>query len=75
MRALAAAGLGILFTTHDPNHAIRAADRAFLLRDGTRLAEGKVDTVLTREGLEMLYRAPVERIVDATTGASAFLPR
>ena len=28
MRALAAAGLGILFTTHDPNHAIRAADRA-----------------------------------------------
>jgi iron complex transport system ATP-binding protein len=75
MRALAAAGLGILFTTHDPNHAIRAADRAFLLRDGTRLAEGRVDTVLTREGLEMLYRAPVERIVDATTGALAFLPR
>ena len=34
IRALAAAGHGVLFTTHDPNHAMRAADRAFLLRDG-----------------------------------------
>ena len=48
IRALAAAGHGVLFTTHDPNHALRAADRAFLLRDGTRIAEGPVRTVLTR---------------------------
>ena len=34
IRALAEAGLGVLFTTHDPNHAMRAATRAFLLRDG-----------------------------------------
>ena len=34
IRALAASGHGVLFTTHDPNHALRAADRAFLLRDG-----------------------------------------
>ena len=31
IRALAASGLGVLFTTHDPNHALRAADRAYLL--------------------------------------------
>ncbi len=42
IRALAASGHGVLFTTHDPNHALRAADRAFLLRDGTQLAEGPV---------------------------------
>ena len=36
IRALAASGHGVLFTTHDPNHAMRAADRAFLLRQGTR---------------------------------------
>ena len=42
IRALAASGLGVLFTTHDPNHALRAADRAYLLRDGERLAEGPV---------------------------------
>ena len=34
IRALAASGHGVLFTTHDPNHALRAADRAYLLRDG-----------------------------------------
>jgi len=28
--ALAASGHGVLFTTHDPNHALRAADRAYL---------------------------------------------
>ena len=40
IRALAASGHGVLFTTHDPNHALRAADRAYLLRDGTRTGEG-----------------------------------
>ena len=40
MRALAAAGHGVLFTTHDPNHALRAADRAFLIRDGQCVADG-----------------------------------
>jgi iron complex transport system ATP-binding protein len=75
IRALAASGHGVLFTTHDPNHALRAADRAFLLREGMRLAEGPVGTVLTREQLEELYRARVERLVDPQTGAVAFLPK
>ena len=34
IRALAASGHGVLFTTHDPNQALRLADRAFLLRAG-----------------------------------------
>jgi len=74
IRALAASGHGVLFTTHDPNHALRAADRAYLLREGTRVAEGPVASVLNREQLEQLYRAPVERLVDPDTGAVAFLP-
>ena len=49
IRALAGAGHGVLFTTHDPNHALRAADRAYLLRAGERIAEGAVGAVLTRE--------------------------
>ncbi len=48
IRALAASGLGVLFTTHDPNHALRAADRAYLLRGGERIAEGEVQEILTR---------------------------
>lgn len=74
MKALAAAGHGVLFTTHDPNHALRAATRAYLLRDGTRIAEGAVATVLTRTQLETLYQAPVETLTDTVTGAAAFLP-
>src|SRR5262249_4094696 len=74
IRALAGAGHGILFTTHDPNHALRAADRAYLLRAGERVAEGTVGTVLTRERLEDLYGAPVEQLTDAATRHAAFLP-
>jgi len=73
IRALAAAGLGVLFTTHDPNHALRAADRAFLLRDGARIGEGAVAEVLTAANLTALYRAPVETLIDPA-GRIAFLP-
>jgi iron complex transport system ATP-binding protein len=74
MRALAEAGHGVLFTTHDPNHALRAAHRAYLLRDGERIAEGPVESVLTRAQLEALYRAPVEALTDRMSGKAAFLP-
>ena len=74
IRSLAAAGHGVLFTTHDPNHALRAADRAYLVRDGARIAEGAVGSVLTCDQLTSLYGAPVEKITDPAAGASAFLP-
>jgi iron complex transport system ATP-binding protein len=64
----------VLFTTHDPNHALRAADRAYLLRDGARIAEGAVATVLNRGQLEALYHTSVERLTDKDSGAVAFLP-
>jgi len=74
IRALAESGLGVMFTTHDPNHALRAADRAYLLRAGECLADGAVADVLTGERLEALYGAPVQRLRDGVTGAAAFLP-
>jgi iron complex transport system ATP-binding protein len=73
IRALAGMGHGVLFTTHDPNHALRAADRAYLLRAGERIAEGTVREVLTRAQLESLYGTRVEQLTDPA-GASAFLP-
>jgi iron complex transport system ATP-binding protein len=72
IRALAGAGHGVLFTTHDPNHALRAADRACLLRGGETLAAGPVGEVLTKPLLERLYGAPVETL--AADGRTAFLP-
>ncbi len=74
IRALADAGLGVLFTTHDPNHALRASDRVYLLREGRCLAEGMTGMTLNRAQLEALYKAPVEVIRDGLSGAVAFLP-
>jgi iron complex transport system ATP-binding protein len=74
IRALARSGHGVLFTTHDPNHALRAGDRAFLLRDGAGIAEGATGTVLNRAQLEALYGAPVETVTDTAAGTTAFLP-
>ena len=74
IRALAAAGHGVLFTTHDPNHAMRAADRAYLLREGARIAEGPIAAVLNRAQLEALYGAPVETVTETAGNRIAFLP-
>ena len=74
IRALGTSGHGVLFTTHDPNHAMRAADRAYLLRGGQRIGEGATGEVLNRVQLEALYQAPVELISDNRSGRTAFLP-
>ncbi len=70
--SLAAAGLAIAFSTHDPNHALRYAEGAMLIRDGCCLVSGDARTVLTRDHLQMLYDATVSEI--GSDGARAFLP-
>jgi iron complex transport system ATP-binding protein len=74
IRRLADEGLGVLFTTHDPNHATRFADQALLIRRGVTLASGAVTDVLTQAMLERLYDAPVEAIGASAGGHPAFLP-
>jgi iron complex transport system ATP-binding protein len=74
IRQLAASGHGVLFTTHDPNHAMRAADRVYLLRGGECIGEGPTSTILGRLQLEALYGGPVEEISDRSDGRTAFLP-
>lgn len=72
LRRLAEQGLGVLFTTHDPNHARRHADAAVLIRDGRTLASGPVATVLQQAMLQQLYQAPVDHL--RSDGQEAFLP-
>lgn len=72
IEALAGAGLGVLFTSHDPNHALRAAHRACLLRAGAIVTEGSTKEILTRENLEALYGAAVVPVADSAR--VAFLP-
>lgn len=74
VRRLADEGLGVLFTTHDPNHATRFADQALLIREGRTLASGRVAEVVTQAQLERLYDAPVEALGATGGGRAAFLP-
>lgn len=62
IRRLADEGLGVLFSTHDPNHAHRYADEALLIRDGCTLAHGPVAKVLQKPLIEQLYAAPVHQM-------------
>lgn len=73
IRRLAGEGLGVLFTTHDPNQALRYADRAMLLRDGRALASGKARELMTPERLAALYGVAIET-VRGEDGKLAFLP-
>ena len=74
IRRLADLGLGVLFTTHDPNHARRHADQALLIRQGRMLACGPVAEVITQPLLQQLYGTPIEHIRSADGAAQAFLP-
>ena len=74
IRRLADDGLGVLFTTHDPNHAARFADLALLIRAGRPLAIGPVGSVIGAPQLDALYGSPVIALRDPVSGTQAFLP-
>jgi iron complex transport system ATP-binding protein len=73
IRELASTGLGVLFTTHDPNQALRHADRTVMLRDGRLDRDGPSAEVIGANALEQLYGASVETI-DGHNGRRAYLP-
>lgn len=72
MRALTRAGLAVMFTTHDPNQALRHADTVAMLAGGRLIASGASAGTITRASLETLYGCDVEEV--AGGGARAFLP-
>lgn len=62
LRAQARTGVTIIFTTHDPTLAATIADYVILMRQGTILAVGKLETILTAENLTATYGIPVRVI-------------
>jgi iron complex transport system ATP-binding protein len=59
---LGAAGAGVLFSTHHPEHALRVADRAILLKAGTVLRSGTPAQVVTAASLSELYGRPITHL-------------
>jgi iron complex transport system ATP-binding protein len=60
------AGVSILLTTHDPDHAFQVADRVLLLRGGRAITLARTGEALTAENLTWLYDVPVH-VADVAT--------
>ncbi|UPT62467.1 MAG: ABC transporter ATP-binding protein [Hyphomonadaceae bacterium JAD_PAG50586_4] len=67
LRAHAADGGAVVFSTHDIALAASAAHRVVLMHEGRIWAEGEPEKALTRDALEVVYGRPgqLERIGDA----------
>jgi iron complex transport system ATP-binding protein len=73
VRRLAAQGISVLMSSHQPDHALQCADRALLLGDGKAIALGPPREVVTPDSLRRLYGVNV-RIVDAPGGGHTCVP-
>jgi len=71
--ALAASGIAILFSSHDPDHAFLCAHRALLLAEGRVLEIGAPRAVIRPDTLQRLYGVSV-RVIDLGGGAHTCLP-
>lgn len=61
IRQLAAAGTGIVLSSHDPDQAAALADHVLLLNRSGPLAAGPVRDIMTAANLSRLYGVPVRR--------------
>lgn len=59
IRALAGEGIGVLLSTHDPDHAFLCADRVAMLHRGRLMVCGSVSEVMTAEKLQHIYGVAV----------------
>ena len=69
VKRLAAQGLAVLLSTHDPDHAFSISDRVALLDRGRLIEQGRPQEVLTPERLRQVYGVPVavERLSQGQT--------
>jgi iron complex transport system ATP-binding protein len=71
--ALAASGISILFSSHDPDHAFLCARRALLLAEGRVLEIGAPRAVIRPDTLQRLYGVSVQ-VMPLPGGAHTCLP-
>jgi iron complex transport system ATP-binding protein len=71
--ALAATGISILFSSHDPDHAFLTSDRVMLLASGRTLEIGPPAEVIRPDSLKRLYGVSVE-VLALAGGRHACLP-
>ncbi|EJZ70879.1 ABC transporter ATP-binding protein [Lachnoanaerobaculum sp. OBRC5-5] len=57
---LTSSGLGVLMTTHNPDHAFLCCDRVILLTKDRQILEGTVEEIVTEENLKKAYGVDVK---------------
>lgn len=55
IRQLSRSGLGVLMTSHNPDHAFLCCSRAVLITEDKRILSGLVDEIVTEENLRAAY--------------------
>lgn len=60
IKKLSKMGLGVLMTTHSPDHAFLCCDRIILLTKSKQIIIGSVDEVVTEENLKKAYNIDVK---------------
>ena len=60
VRRLAARGLGVILSTHNPDHAFACGTDVLVLADGQTQAQGCPDATLTGALLSRVYGVPIE---------------
>ena len=70
---LARSGIAVLFSSHDPDHALLCAQRALLLAEGRVLEIGAPREVIRPDTLERMYGVSVQ-VVPLPGGAHTCLP-
>lgn len=58
--ALATTGIGIILSTHDPDHAFLCANRVAMLHQGSLVRLGAPNETITSESLKLLYGIDVD---------------
>ncbi len=74
VRQLSKNGLGIIFSTHNPDHALACASQVLVLADGIQQASGTPSTVLTEKLLSNVYQVDV-RLERLSNGQQVCIPR
>ena len=62
IKRLSGRGLGVLMTTHSPDHAFLCCDRVILITKSKKVFEGSVDEIVTEENLREAYGIDVKII-------------
>ena len=73
VKELAGRKLGLLMTTHFPDHAFLCASRVAVLKAGRLLAMGRPEDVITEQRLESVYGVPVQ-VVEVEAGLRVCVP-